>query len=105
MRRTQWVLFAWVLASALCFPRMIQADKLQSATRIEGKCNDKGGVFFPPDKQGVYACLNPDGSGVVCGGNTKDLRRCDSWPASARSLPPHARHLGIEEKRETLRSR
>jgi hypothetical protein len=45
--------------------------------KVEGKCNDRGGVYWPPVPPGhSYGCLNPDGSGIVCGGAKPG---CDKW--------------------------
>ncbi|HEY2039860.1 MAG TPA: hypothetical protein VGG95_09365 [Edaphobacter sp.] len=54
--------------------------KGNSPTQVEGRCgNDPAGVYFPPDKNGVYGCVNGDGSGIVCGGKGQYAKRCDSW--------------------------
>jgi hypothetical protein len=33
--------------------------------QVQGKCTD---TYFAPNANGVYGCLNSDGSGIVCGG-------------------------------------
>lgn len=44
---------------------------------IEGWCNEHGGSFFPPSSAGVYGCILPDGTIVVCDGT---LPGCDVIP-------------------------
>lgn len=59
--------------------------KGHSKTKVEGKCNESGGVFWPTSAGGTYGCMNPDGSGIVCGGATpKDKKTC----ATFRQVPP-----------------
>ena len=36
--------------------------------QLEGFCNEKGGTWFAPSAEGVYACLLPDGTLISCGG-------------------------------------
>lgn len=56
-----------------------------SKTKVEGKCNDSGGVYWPTSSGGTYGCMNPDGSGIVCGGATaKDKKTCSTF----RQVPP-----------------
>jgi hypothetical protein len=40
-----------------------------SATQLEGHCNEHGGLYVPPGTGGAYACLLPDGTLIVCGGD------------------------------------
>jgi hypothetical protein len=73
-----------VLAGAFLLTHAAHAKTIStkgnSPTQVEGKCgNAPGGVFFPPNKNGVYACLNGDGSGIVCGGTGKFAKTCDTW--------------------------
>jgi hypothetical protein len=45
-------------------------------------------VYFPPNDNGVYACLKKDGSGIVCGGVTDEYKKtCDTWTADAKVSP------------------
>jgi hypothetical protein len=39
-----------------------------SSTQLEGICNEHGGLYSPPNINGVYWCLFPDGTLVACGG-------------------------------------
>ena len=45
------------------------AGRMFSATQLEGHCNEHGGLFVPPGTGGAYACLLPDGTLIVCGGD------------------------------------
>ena len=66
------------------------STKGNSPTQVQGKCgNSEGGVFFPPNKNGVYACLNGDGSGIVCGGTGKFAKTCDTWGPSPSDATPN----------------
>jgi hypothetical protein len=72
-----------VLVGFLALTHTAHADKVSikgnSKTQVEGRCNEAGGVYFTPSKYGVYGCLNPDGSGIACGGTGKDAKTCDNW--------------------------
>jgi hypothetical protein len=75
-----------VLVGALALTHPAHATtstKGNSPTQVEGRCgNNPGGVYFPPNKNGVYGCLNGDGSGIVCGGKGKYAKTCDTWGAT-----------------------
>lgn len=45
------------------------AGRMFSASMLEGHCNEHGGLYFPPGTGGAYACLLPDGTLIVCGGD------------------------------------
>lgn len=49
---------------------LVQAVEARDYTplQLQGICNDKGGVYFGPSANGVYACLLPDGTVIICGG-------------------------------------
>jgi|KBSMisStaDraftv2_1062788.scaffolds.fasta_scaffold333932_2 hypothetical protein len=49
----------------------------------------RGGTYFAPSDQGVYGCLNKDGSGIVCGGTGDNFAKtCDTWgPAPSDATP------------------
>ena len=73
-----------VLAGTFLLTHAAQAKTIStkgnSPTQVEGRCgNNPGGVYFPPSKNGVYGCLNGDGSGIVCGGKGKYAKTCDTW--------------------------
>ena len=97
MKSTMWMVPLVCLGAVLAMPRAAKADKAQKPDAVEGKCNDKGGVYFPPKGGHSYGCLNPDGSGIVCGGAKKG---CDSWgPTTAmKKRPKAAQELGMPEK-------
>jgi len=66
------------------------STKGNSPTQVEGRCGNKaGGVYFPPNQNGVYGCLNGDGSGIVCGGKGKYAKTCDSWGATPNIATPN----------------
>jgi hypothetical protein len=78
------------LATIVAAPQAAWADhiSLQSKDKVEGACNEKGGVYWPSSAGGTYGCMNKDGSGIVCGGTSaEDKKSCDTWPASARIAP------------------
>ncbi len=59
--------------------------KGHSKTKVEGKCNESGGVYWPTSAGGTYGCMNPDGSCIICGGMTaKDKKTCSTF----RQVPP-----------------
>jgi|SRR5579862_2014550 len=72
-----------ISSSAWAFPKSTTKDA------VEGDCNDKGGVFT--DSNGVYACLYPDGSFIICGGGvaacTTSAIQTGGVPGPA-NLPP-----------------
>src|SRR5688500_16967499 len=45
------------------------AGRMFSSTQLEGHCHEHGGLFIPPGSGGAYACLLPDGTLIVCGGD------------------------------------
>lgn len=96
MKSMVWMVPAVLFGAVLAMPRAAHA-KTQSPTQVEGKCNNTGGVYWPPTKGHSYGCLNPDGSGIVCGGSKKG---CDSWPADtpAARRPKRAQELDMPEK-------
>jgi hypothetical protein len=71
-----------VLAGAFLLTHAAHAKTISisghGASSVKKGCGG-GGVFFPPNKNGVYACLNGDGSGIVCGGTGKFAKTCDTW--------------------------
>jgi hypothetical protein len=75
---------AAILVALAALPSQAAANRVpikgNSATQVEGRCNESGGVYSPPSKSGVYVCLNPDGSGIVCGGGTAEQKEtCDKF--------------------------
>lgn len=54
---------------------------LQGRDKVQGKCGTSGGTYWSEGKTGhTYGCMNPDGSGIVCGGVTKDQKNsCDTF--------------------------
>ena len=97
MKSTMWMVPLVCLGAVLAMPRAAKADKAQKPDAVEGKCNDKGGVYFPPTGGHSYGCIYQDGSGIVCGGAKKG---CDSWgPTTAMTKRPKAaQELGMPAK-------
>lgn len=97
MKKMAWMIPAVFLGMVLMMPRTAHADKAQKPDAVEGKCNEKNGVYFPPTGGHSYGCVYPDGSGIVCGGTKKG---CDSWPATREvgRRPKRAQELGMPEK-------
>ena len=59
--------------------------KGNSKTQVEGRCNQSGGTYWPTSAGGTYGCVNPDGSGIICGGVTaNDKKTCGTF----RQVPP-----------------
>lgn len=91
------IAIAATIAVAGLVPQAALADKvkLQTKDAVEGQCNEKGGVFWPDSAGHTYGCFNRDGSGIVCGGVSKDDKKsCDTWPASARIGPSRSQVRG-----------
>jgi hypothetical protein len=61
----------------------------QKPDAVQGKCGQSGGVHFPKTgPNSTYGCINPDGSGIVCGGITKkDKQTCDTFLQTPPRLP------------------
>jgi hypothetical protein len=80
MRIMRSVIAAALLVAAAVLARFAVAEEVpiggHSPTRVQGRCNEAGGVYFPPGSHGVYACLNPDGSGIICGGVDGYAKTC-----------------------------
>jgi hypothetical protein len=53
--------------------------------QVASSCN---GAHFPPNQNGVWGCMNKDGSGIVCGGSGKNAKTCDTFKQS-----PHDHRL------------
>jgi len=52
-------------------------------TQVKSGCK---GTYFAPSENGVYGCLNKDGSGIVCGGTGDNYANtCDTMGKSPSS--------------------
>ena len=52
--------------------------------QVQGRCAE-GGVYWRTSPHGTYGCMNPDGSGIICGGVTaRDKKTCSTF----RQVPP-----------------
>jgi hypothetical protein len=59
--------------------------KGNSKTQVKDKCDASGGTYWPTSAGGTYGCVNPDGSGIICGGvSAKDKKTCGTF----RQVPP-----------------
>jgi len=82
-----------VAFASICIATAAMAERIpiQKKDQVEGRCGESGGVYFSPNKQGVYGCLNEDGSGIVCGGVQKVHKKtCDTFREAPRRLPTRA---------------
>lgn len=69
--------------------------------KVEGRCGEAGGVFGTNSHTGSYTCLNPDGSGISCGGSSKAQKKtCDTWGplAKVEEQPPRVRSAIAQQK-------
>jgi hypothetical protein len=62
-----------------------------SPAQVKSGCS---GTYFPPNKTGVYGCMNGDSSGIVCGGKGNDpktgasfSKTCDTFLTVPPRLP------------------
>jgi hypothetical protein len=57
--------------------------------KVQGKCGGDGDVYWVEGKTGhTYGCMHPDGSGIVCGGVTKEQKKtCDTFRLAPRQFP------------------
>ena len=56
------------------------------------------GTYFAPSSNGVYGCLNKDGSGIVCGGTGDNYSKtCDTWGKTPASEQPRTTLPSREE--------
>ena len=56
--------------------------------QVQGRCGTSGGTFWPSSAGGTYGCMNPDGSGIVCGGMTpKDKQTCSTFMQMPPRIP------------------
>lgn len=61
--------FVLLLASQDAHARKSINGRMFSPDQLYGYCNTYGGQYFPPGLGGAYACLLPDGTLIVCGGD------------------------------------
>jgi aryl-phospho-beta-D-glucosidase BglC (GH1 family) len=67
-------------AFALAHPAHAKTININGHPPGTVKKNCRGGTYFAPSDQGVYGCLNKDGSGIVCGGTGDNYANtCDTW--------------------------
>ena len=59
--------------------------KGNSKKDVKTRCDESGGTYWPSSPGGTYGCINPDGSGISCGGVTAhDMKTCGTF----RQVPP-----------------
>lgn len=75
--------------------------KGNSKKEVKSRCDESGGTYWPSSAGGTYGCVNPDGSGIICGGVTAhDKKTCGTF----RQVPPRIPtrdEVRIGEKPET----
>jgi type IV secretory pathway VirB10-like protein len=80
---------ALIFATASAFAGSAHAAPLQKPNEVQGHCSGDD-MYFAPNDKGAYACLKKDGSGIVCGGATDELKKtCETWSANG-ALPARA---------------
>ncbi len=81
VRSALTVILVLPLAAFAAESAMAETVPLQSRDKVQGKCGTSGGTYWTEGKTGkTYGCMNPDGSGIVCGGVTKDQKNsCDTF--------------------------
>ncbi len=57
---------------------------LQPKSQVKSDCAAAGGVYVSKMRNGVYGCMNPDTSGIVCGGKGSYANTCSTF----RKVPP-----------------
>jgi hypothetical protein len=70
--------------------------------KVQGKCGGEGDVFWADAGVGhTYGCMHPDGSGIVCGGATKQQKKtCEVFRLAPRQFPiPTREEAGKVENR------
>src|SRR5213592_323106 len=69
------VLLAAALGSDAVFAKTVSIAG-NSKTKVEGRCNESGGVFWTQGSTGhTYGCMNSDGGGIVCSGVTSAQKK------------------------------
>ncbi len=74
--------FVAVIISALVSLSFAQSGQalvkgpLLSPATVKALCDAAGGTYFPPSDLGVYGCLFPDGTVLVCGGSIPEDDNC-----------------------------
>jgi hypothetical protein len=77
------------LTAILCFVTIAVIADSTAAKEVDIKNHSKkqvkdscqaGGAYWPTSAGGTYGCMNPDGSGIVCGGvSAKDKKTCSTF--------------------------
>jgi hypothetical protein len=57
--------------------------------KVQGKCSGDGDVYWVEGKSGhTYGCMHADGSGIVCGGVSKEQKKtCDTFKLAPQKVP------------------
>src|SRR5438477_4077959 len=83
MTRTAAMMSFTLLAALASEPVVAKTVSIagNSKTKVEGRCNESGGVYWTQGKTGnTYGCMNPDGGGIVCSGVTSAQKKtCDTF--------------------------
>ena len=86
-------------AAGFASPAFAKTVPIQGKDKVEGRCGQSGGVYFPPSKtNSTYGCMNGDGSGIVCSGVTQAQKKtCDTFLKLPPRLPTRAQVLKAEK--------
>ena len=87
MRIAMWMVPALLLAGSAVLVQTAQAKTVPivSKDKVKGDCGAAGGMYGTNSHTGSYSCLNPDGSGISCGGwSAAQKKTCDKWSAEVK---------------------
>ena len=73
------VLLAAALGSDAAFAKTVSIAG-NSKTKVEGRCNESGGVYWTGKTGNTYGSMNPDGGGIACSGVTSAQKKtCETF--------------------------
>ena len=87
MRIAMWIAPALLLAGGAAAVQTAQAKTVPivGKDKVKGDCGAAGGTYGTNSHTGSYSCLNPDGSGISCGGwSAAQKKTCDKWSAEVK---------------------
>jgi hypothetical protein len=92
-RKIQALVSPVVIVGAFAFTNAAYAKTISISghgpTNVKNSC---GGTYFAPSSNGVYGCLNGDGSGIVCGGTGDNYSKtCDTFGKSPATEQPRTK--------------
>ena len=59
----------------------------QTQSQVKSDCAAAGGIYVSKMPYGVYGCMNPDTSGIVCGGKGAYKNSCSTFRKAPPQLP------------------